>query len=132
VTPTRVLLVDDEIEFVSALSERLQLRNYEARAVYCAEDAFAIIKSDPPDVVLVDLKMPGMGGLEILETIKQFDPTVEVILLTGHGAVEDRASGMKEVPFEYLLKPVDIGELVRKIDQAGERRKGKGPAEGLQ
>lgn len=121
-TATKVLLVDDEIEFVSALSERLQLRNYDAKAVFCAEDAFALIKSDPPDVVLVDLKMPGMGGIEILETIKQFDPSVEVILLTGHGAIEDHAEGMKMVPFDYILKPVDLSELIQKIDQAREKR----------
>lgn len=127
-TPTKVLLVDDEAEFVSALAERLQLRKYEARAVFCAEDAFAIIKSDPPDVVLVDLKMPGMGGVEILETIKEFDPAVEVILLTGHGAIEDQGAGMREVPYEYLLKPVDLSELLKKIDAAGQRRRSRASA----
>lgn len=123
-TPTKVLLVDDEVEFVSALAERLQLRKYDAQAVFCAEDAFAIIKSNPPDVVLVDLKMPGMGGVEILETIKEFDPSVEVILLTGHGAIEDQGRGMREVPFEYLLKPVDLSEVIKKIDDARARRRG--------
>ncbi|MEW5746521.1 MAG: response regulator [Nitrospirota bacterium] len=125
--PIKVLLVDDEVEFVSALAERLQLRNYDAKAVYCAEDAFALIKSDPPDVVLVDLRMPGMGGLEIRDTIRQFDPGIEVILLTGHGAVDEHGAGMKEVPFEYLLKPVDLNDLMEKIGSAAERRRTNAP-----
>ncbi|MBI4653832.1 MAG: response regulator [Nitrospirae bacterium] len=68
-TSAKILIVDDEVEFASVLAERLQLRGYDAKAVYCAEDSFAIAKSDPPDVILLDLKMPGMSGIEILMTM---------------------------------------------------------------
>jgi len=83
----RVLIVDDEKEFASTLAERLNLRDMDAMAVYCAEDALALIHTADhvPDVVLLDLKMPNIDGLQALEAIKQYDPSIEVIMLTGHG-----------------------------------------------
>lgn len=122
-TSAKILIVDDEVEFASALAERLQLRGYDAKAVYCAEDSFAIAKSDPPDVILLDLKMPGMSGIEILMTIKEFAPDVEVILLTGHINLEDKIEGIKIDKFNYMMKPIDIKELVERIDKAMERRR---------
>ncbi len=122
---TKVLLVDDEVEFASALAERLQLRNYDAKAISNALEALASIYSDPPDVVVLDLKIPGMDGIEILKTIKQFDPSIEVIILTGHGAVESVEEGIKRGAFEYIMKPIDIGELVAKIERAKKRRNNK-------
>ncbi len=122
-TRTKVLLVDDEVEFASALAERLQIRNYDAKAAYNALEALNSIYSDKPDVVVLDLKIPGMDGLEILKTIKQFDPTIEVIILTGHGAIESVKEGLRNGAFEYIMKPVDIGELTSKIDKAQKRRK---------
>ncbi|MDH5768773.1 MAG: response regulator [Nitrospirota bacterium] len=121
-TDIKVLLVDDEVEFASALSERLRLRSYEAKAIYRAEDAIPFVKSDKPDVVLLDLKMPGMDGIEILEAIKQFDPTIEVIILTGHGDTESADKGIKTGAFDYIMKPVDIGELITKIEQAKKKK----------
>jgi DNA-binding NtrC family response regulator len=118
-----VLLVDDEVEFASALAERLQIRNYDAKAAYNALEALNSIYSDKPDVVVLDMKIPGMDGLEILKTIKQFDPTIEVIILTGHGAIESVKEGLRSGAFEYIMKPVDIGELTSKIDKAQKRRK---------
>lgn len=115
---SKVLLVDDEVEFASALSERLRLRNYDARAVYRAEDALPAVKDDKPEVVLLDLKMPVMDGIEILKAIKQFDPAIEVIILTGHGEAESADEGMKTGAFDYVMKPVDIAELITKIEQA--------------
>lgn len=122
-TSAKILIVDDEVEFASALAERLQLRGYDAKAVYCAEDSFAIAKSDPPDVILLDLKMPGMSGIEILMTIKDFAPDVEVILLTGHINLEDKIEGIKIDKFNYMMKPIDIKELVERIDKAMERQR---------
>ncbi len=122
-TRTKVLLVDDEVEFASALAERLQIRNYDAKAAYNALEALNSIYSDKPDVVVLDMKIPGMDGLEILKTIKQFDPTIEVIILTGHGAIESVKEGLRSGAFEYIMKPVDIGELTSKIDKAQKRRK---------
>ena len=120
---TKVLLVDDEVEFVLALAERLQLRNYYVNTANNALEALGIIYKDPPDVIILDLKIPGMDGLETLKTIKKFDPAIEVIMLTGHGDVRSVEEGMKSGAFEYIMKPIDIGELTSKIDKAHGKRK---------
>jgi DNA-binding NtrC family response regulator len=121
-TSTKVLVVDDEIEFASTLSERLQLRNYKARAVYCAEDAIAVVRIDPPDVVLLDLKMPGMSGAEILRTIKQFDSSIQFIVLTGVSENLILSEGIEDEVYDYIMKPVDIGNLTKKIDDATKQK----------
>lgn len=120
---TKVLLVDDEVEFASALAERLQLRNYDVKAASNAFEALGIIHSFLPDVVILDLKIPGMDGIETLKTIKKFDPTIEVIMLTGHGDSQSVEEGMKSGAFEYIMKPVEIAELTSKIDKAQKKRK---------
>ena len=114
----KVVIVDDEVEFASTLSERLTLRNYDAKAVYCAEDAFTIARKDQPDVVLLDMKMPGMSGTEICGIIKQFNPVIQVIMLTGESGSEILPEIAEEDVFDYVMKPVDIEELTRKIDSA--------------
>jgi DNA-binding NtrC family response regulator len=120
---TKVLLVDDEVEFSSALAERLQLRNYEVKTASNALEALGLIHNYMPDVVLLDLKIPGMDGIETLRTIKKLDSTIEVIMLTGHGDVQSVENGMKSGAFEYIMKPVDISELTLKIDKAQKKRK---------
>ncbi len=117
-TRAKILLVDDEVEFASALSERLQLREYDAKPVYNAEDALDSIRTDPPHVVLLDLKMPGTKGAETLKAIKEIDPTVEVIIVTGVIDPQSEVEGMKNGAFDYILKPIDIEELITKIDKA--------------
>ncbi len=123
---TKVLVVDDEPEFASTLAERLKLRGFDATAVTCGEDALTSLHSDTPDVVLLDLKMPDMSGIDILSEIKDYDPSVEVIILTGHGSATDRDVGMKGGAFDYIMKPVDISELVSKIEQAQKKRSARG------
>ena len=118
----KVLLIDDEVEFAAALAERLRLRNYDTKAVYTPEDGLAIVQSYSPDVILLDFKMPGMNGIEVLKIIKDMDPTIEVIMLTGQGDPESIEEGMKIGTFEYLMKPIDIGELILKIDKAQKKR----------
>ncbi len=113
-----MIIVDDEVEFASTLSERLTLRNYDAKAVYCAEDAFTIARKDHPDVVLLDMKMPGMNGAEICAIIKQFCPAIQVIMLTGESGCECLPEIAEEDVFDYVIKPVDIEELTGKIDSA--------------
>lgn len=121
-TRTKVLLVDDEVEFASALAERLQMRNYEVRTASNGLEAMALFHESPPDVVLLDLKIPGMDGLEILSNIKKFDPTIEVLMLTGHGDVSSVQKGMQSGALEYMMKPIDIDELTSKIDKARKKK----------
>jgi DNA-binding NtrC family response regulator len=125
VTPVdsgRVLLVDDEVGFLEALVKRLRRRGVDAVAVHSGEDALARLASAPPDVVVLDVKMPGMDGLETLRKIKRRHPLVEVIMLTGHADVEVAIEGMEHGAFDYLMKPCDIDELLYKIQDAYQKK----------
>src|SRR5208337_1386728 len=123
---TKVLIVDDEMDFASTLAERLQIRGYNSKAVYCAEDAIALARNEPPDVMLLDLRMPGMGGIEVLKTVRQFNSSIGVIMLTGLGPSRDSAEGMKSGAFDYIMKPIDIEKLVEKIEKAKSNKQEKG------
>jgi len=116
--PSKVLLVDDERDFVEALSERLQMRDYSAAVVYGGEEALSIVEEDEPEVMVLDLKMPGIDGLEVLRRVKEKHPNVEVIVLTGHGS-EDAAKLCAELgACAYLEKPVDIEKLTEALQKA--------------
>ena len=119
--PLRVLIVDDEAELVSALEERLNLRGFEASGVTTGAGALSLLAETPFDVVLLDLKMPGLGGLEVIQRIKEERPDLKVILLTGWGSEEDAKKGKELGAFDYLMKPVKIGDLVRVLLAAGDR-----------
>ena len=123
----RVLIVDDEEELVSALVERLTLRGFEAKGVTTGADALAYLDEASCDVVLLDVKMPGIGGLEVIERIKEKQPNLEVVLLTGHSSAQDAERGMTLGAFDYLMKPVKIDDLLRVLLSAGARA-GKGAA----
>ncbi|MCX5865237.1 MAG: response regulator [Deltaproteobacteria bacterium] len=119
-TAHRILIVDDELDFGTTLAERLELRGFAAKAVGGAQEAMAVLAADwRPDVVLLDLMMPGIDGLAALDLIKQHDPKIQVIILTGHGSTESGIIGMQRGLFDYLMKPVDIGELITRINEAG-------------
>ncbi len=124
---TRVLVVDDELDFGGTLAERLRLRGFDAVPVTGADEAIARIQGGfAPDVVVLDLKMPGLDGLATLSLLKARDAEVEVILLTGHGSTPAAIEGMQRGLFDYFVKPVDIGELVRRIrEAAAKRRRGR-------
>jgi len=111
----RVLIVDDEEELVSAIEERLNLRGFEAKGVTTGAKALEYLENTPCDVVLLDVKMPGIGGLEVIRRIKEEMPKLQVILLSGHGSAKDVERGMELGAFDYLLKPVDIDLLVRRL-----------------
>lgn len=117
--PIKILIVDDEMEFGTTLAERLELRGFAAKAVSGAQEALAVLASEwQPQVILLDLMMPGIDGLATLDLIKKHDPRIQVIILTGHGSTESGIIGMQHGLFDYLMKPVDIGELVSKIKEA--------------
>ncbi len=119
--PSRVLLVDDEREFVQTLSERLQMRDVGSAVTYDGESALEMVQQDEPDVMILDLKMPGIDGLEVLRRVKQSRPRIEVIVLTGHGSEADREKCMQLGAFAYLQKPVDIDLLSKTLRQAHEK-----------
>lgn len=106
--PSKVLLVDDEKEFVHSLSERLQTRHFNSSVVYDGEQALDFLDRDEPDVMVLDLKMPGIDGIEVLRNVKRDHPNVEVIILTGHGSDREEKLARELGAFAYLTKPVDI------------------------
>lgn len=110
-----ILLVDDKEEFVSALSNRLLLHGMEVHTATKGEDALAMLQEKTADVVVLDVVMPGMGGLETLRRIKETYPHIQVILLTGHASTKEGIEGMRLGAFDYLMKPVDIEELIAKM-----------------
>jgi len=114
----RVLLVDDEEEFVSALSERLMLRGIAVDSALNGEEALARLVEKEFEVVILDVMMPGLGGLDVLRQIKATHPNTQVILLTGHGSTREGIEGMRLGAFDYLIKPVDIEEMLAKMKEA--------------
>ncbi len=119
--PSRVLFVDDEKDFVHTVSERLINRNVGTFPVYDGEMALDIVENDPPDVMVLDLKMPGIHGTEVLKKVKQIKPDIEVIILTGHGSIKDEQLCMELGAFAYLTKPIDIELLTETIRAANQK-----------
>jgi len=117
---SRVLLVDDEREFVQTLSERLQLRDVGSAIVYDGNSALEIIKEDDPEVIIIDLKMPGVNGIDVLKQVKRQRPEIKVIVLTGHGSESDKQECLNLGAFDYLQKPVDIDHLSDVLKMAHE------------
>jgi len=121
--PSKLLLVDDERKFAQTLSERLRLREIGSVVAYDGESALDMIKEEEPDVMILDLKMPGIDGIEVLKRVKQTNPLIEVIILTGHGSEADKELCMQLGAFAYLEKPVDVNILSETIKKANEKIK---------
>jgi CheY-like chemotaxis protein len=120
-TPPKILLVDDEKEYVHALSERLETRDIGTSVVYNGEEALEFVEKDAPDVMVLDLMMPGIDGIEVLRRIKQQKPQIEVIILTGHGTEREESLARELGAFAYLNKPVDIDVLAKIMKKAYEK-----------
>jgi DNA-binding NtrC family response regulator len=119
-----VLLVDDEIPFVETITKRLTKRNLDIVAAYSGDEALAKLKENQNlEVVILDVKMPGMDGIETLMEIKKRYPLKEVIMLTGHATVETAIEGMKQGAYDYLMKPCDIDLLVSKVSEAAAKKR---------
>jgi len=121
-----VLLVDDEVAFVETLMKRLAKRDLRVDFAYSGQEALDKLAASGPtrtDVVVLDVKMPGMDGLETLAGIKEKHPLVEVIMLTGHATVESAIEGMKRGAFDYLMKPCEVEILLEKINEATAKKR---------
>ena len=121
--PSKILLVDDEREFVQTLSERLLMRDMGSAVAYDGESALEVVREDEPDVMILDLKMPGIDGIEVLRRVKESQPEIEVIILTGHGSDADKKTCLDLGAFAYLQKPVDVEVLGETIKRANEKIK---------
>lgn len=121
---SRILLVDDERDFVETLSERFRLREVETTVVYDGAEALAAAAAEEPEVIVLDLRMPGTNGTEILRAFKTNHPAVEVIILTGHGSPQDREECLGLGAFAFFQKPADFEELSEMINRAVNKRRG--------
>jgi DNA-binding NtrC family response regulator len=118
----KVLLVDDEAEFSETLIKRMKKRNVDITGVRSGEEALQTLDQGPIDVVILDVRMPGMDGIETLRVLKNRHPLIEVIMLTGHASVEVAVQGMEFGAFDYLMKPMQIDDLLYKIQDAHQQK----------
>ncbi|MBW1680524.1 MAG: response regulator [Deltaproteobacteria bacterium] len=117
-----VLFVDDEIDFLETLLKRMRKRQVEVFGVESGEKALVFLERTSVDVVVLDVKMPGMDGIQTLREIKARYPMIEVIMLTGHASMEAAIEGMELGAFDYLMKPMHIDELLYKLEDACKRK----------
>lgn len=117
-----VFVVDDERVFLEILVKRMRKREVNASGFESGEDVLEALDEDVADVVVLDVKMPGMDGIETLKEIKRRHPLIEVIMLTGHASLEVAVEGMGLGAFDYLMKPIDIDELLYKIQDAYKKK----------
>lgn len=116
--PIKILLVDDEEEFASTLAERLELRGFDVRTARDGQTALGLVDESPPDVILLDLVMPGLSGIEVLKLLKAGKSPIPTIVLTARGDVKDGIEGMRLGAFDFLAKPFSLEALVRRIREA--------------
>ena len=119
---TKILLVDDEKVFTDNMSKLLTTRGYRVTSVYNGEDAVEALQKERFDVLLLDLKMPGMDGISTLKELKKLELFTETLVLTGHGSIDSAIEAMKLGAYDYLTKPCEIDDLVMKIEGAWEKK----------
>jgi DNA-binding NtrC family response regulator len=118
----RILIVDDEVRFRTTLGKLLATNSLEVKTTASGKEALAELRQNAYDVILLDVKMPEMDGVEVLAEIKKIAPLVEVIILSGHASVDIAVEIMRLGGYEYLLKPCPMDELMAKIEAAYERK----------
>lgn len=117
----KVLLVDDEEEFVKTLGERLEMRGIEPTTAFTGEAALKRIAEEQPDIMVLDIKMPGIDGMEVLRRVRKAYPRIQVIMLTAHGSDKDKAEAERLGAFAYMRKPVDLELLTNTMRAASKR-----------
>ncbi len=117
-----VLVIDDEEDFLETIVKRLLRRGIDATGADSGQEALRILQEQSFDVVILDVRMPGMDGIETLRELKKTTPLTEVIMLTGHGSIESGIQGMQLGAFDYVIKPADFEELIEKVNRAAERK----------
>ncbi len=122
-TGSRILLVDDEVVFTHNMTKLLSHRGYRVTAVNSGAGAIQILQGQGFDVVVLDLKMPGMDGIATLEEIEKLSLPTEVLILTGHGSMDTAFKAIEMGAYDYVTKPCDLGELVSKIEAAHARKR---------
>jgi DNA-binding NtrC family response regulator len=120
--PTKVLLVDDEKDFLEVLGERMTIRGMDVSTTASAAEALKITENQSFDAIVVDLMMPEMDGLELLQSIKAKNPELQVILLTGQGSIEKGVEAMRLGAMDFIEKPADLESLTEKIKKAQARK----------
>jgi two-component system, OmpR family, response regulator len=118
----RILLVDDEVAFANNIAKLISKRGYDVVTVYNGESAIKAVEENEFDVIVLDLKMPGIDGLTTLKAIKKSQPKVEVIILTGHGSMDSGIDGIQLGAFDFIMKPVRFDDLHESIRQAFQRK----------
>jgi len=121
-TGSHVLLVDDEEKFLEVLSQRLETRGVDAETSASGEEALVKIKNKNYDAIVLDVMMPGIGGIETLKRIRKENPELQIIMLTGRGTVDKAVEAMKEGAIDFLEKPAEINILMDKISKAKEKK----------
>jgi DNA-binding NtrC family response regulator len=119
----RLLLVDDEARFVETLSKRLTARGFDVEGALGGPQALEMLDARPFDVVLLDVWMPGMDGLEVLKEIRRLHPSVRVVLVSGNASITAAVEGIRLGATDYLLKPVDIEDVLAKVEEAFEKKR---------
>ena len=118
----RVLFVDDEADFMETILKRMQKRKVAAFGVRSGEEALAWLQQQTADIMVLDVRMPGMDGIQTLRAVKSVHPLIEVIMLTGHASLEIAKEGMQLGAFDYLMKPIDLDELLYKLEDAYQKK----------
>ncbi len=114
----RVLLVDDEKDYVKAMAERMEMRDVSSRVALSGDEALRMVEDETPDVMVLDLRMPGIDGMEVLERVKREHPHVQVIILSGHGSEKEEEEARRLGAFEYLKKPTDTSDVLKTVRAA--------------
>ncbi len=118
----KILLVDDEVDFVETMAKRFGIRKMPIDTAKSGQEALDALATQAYDVVILDVRMPGMDGLETLRQIREKNPLTEVIMLTGHASLEAGMQGMNLGAYDYVLKPADFDDLLDKVRKAFERK----------